>query len=204
MPKTTKYFKDMHGYIYTLPSDKRLALRWYSEDGKWNDGSLGYAWSNEELRRMKAVEITEQDALKHMGLTAFPGTEPPTPKSKLPEHTPTPWYFVPTGDRMKKKYCQPFGVTTYEKNPTLIAGVFGDVRGGESVAKTNAHHIVHCVNNHDALVEALGIAESALKAVIDKWSPNSIFNHLCDVAEAAKAHRIVSETLANAHTKEGL
>lgn len=69
------------------------------------------------------------------------------------KHTELPWNAVTTGSRMRG-YGQPYAIA--ENNaPNLIAGVFGDVRGGGPVAEANAEYIVLCVNSHAKLVEAL-------------------------------------------------
>ena len=71
------------------------------------------------------------------------------------KHTPGPWNSAPTGSNMRDKYTQPFGVATYEKNPTLIAGCFGDVRGGIDAAEANARLIAAAPQLLEALKDAL-------------------------------------------------
>ena len=54
-------------------------------------------------------------------------------------HTPGPWNFCTTGPVMKG-YQQPYAIAQIgERN--LIAGAFGDVRGGEEIAHANARLI---------------------------------------------------------------
>jgi hypothetical protein len=57
----------------------------------------------------------------------------------MAEFTPGPWTAAPTGEAMRG-YSQPFGVASVA-DPTLVAGVFGDVRGGEEAARANARLI---------------------------------------------------------------
>lgn len=48
-----------------------------------------------------------------------------------------PWIYTTTGPVMRG-YQQPFAIAQ-ESTANLIAGVFGDVRGGVEVAEANAH-----------------------------------------------------------------
>lgn len=65
------------------------------------------------------------------------------------KHTPGPWAYGPTGETMQR-YSQPFGIIEHgTKN--LIAGVFGDVKGGEKTAKANAKLISQAPAMLDAL-----------------------------------------------------
>ncbi len=59
---------------------------------------------------------------------------------KRPNITPGPWNDASTGEKMRKEYSQPYGVAQLGV-PNLIAGVFGDGRGGEDAAKANAKAI---------------------------------------------------------------
>jgi len=52
-------------------------------------------------------------------------------------HTPGPWDHYPTGPRMRDMYQQPFCITQ-RWLPNMIAGIFGDGRGGLDAAKVNA------------------------------------------------------------------
>lgn len=70
------------------------------------------------------------------------------------KHTPTPWIFTLSGMRMRDDYSQPVAIAQHGFG-NLIAGVFGDVRGGEPVAKANAADIVRAVNAHDDLIAAV-------------------------------------------------
>jgi hypothetical protein len=81
------------------------------------------------------------------------------------EHTPTPWGFYNTGEVMKG-YCQPFAISQ-ELSANMVAGIFGDVEGGEDTAKANAEFIVRACNSHYELLEALEIALDAVKKYPD-------------------------------------
>ncbi len=73
-----------------------------------------------------------------------------------------PWLFAPSGPRMAEAYSQPFAI--YEAlNENLIAGVFGDVRGGESVARANAALLAHSFNVLPEVVEELTRLRDSLK-----------------------------------------
>ena len=54
--------------------------------------------------------------------------------------TPGPWDWSITGSVMSDKYTQPYGVADHT-GFNLVAGCFGDVRGGKDVAKANARLI---------------------------------------------------------------
>lgn len=54
--------------------------------------------------------------------------------------TPGPWVYTPAGRTMADSYSQPFAIAQDEK-PNLIAGCFGDVRGGVETAEANARLI---------------------------------------------------------------
>ncbi len=69
------------------------------------------------------------------------------------QHTPTPWKSATSGANMRENYSQPFAVFQGEAN--LVAGVFGDVRGGQGAARANAEFIVRAVNSHAELLMAL-------------------------------------------------
>lgn len=73
------------------------------------------------------------------------------------KHTPGPWHHGTTGERMRDEYSQPFCVTQYGK-ANLIAGVFGDVQGGEDVAQANAHLLAAAPD----LLAALEVCETVL------------------------------------------
>jgi hypothetical protein len=55
-------------------------------------------------------------------------------------------------------YSQPFAIGEHMK-PNLIAGCFGDVRGGEEVAMANARLIAAAPDLLEALKEALALAD---------------------------------------------
>jgi hypothetical protein len=68
--------------------------------------------------------------------------------------TPIPWLWTYSGPVMSGKYHQPIAIAQYDAE-NLIAGCFGDVKGGEPVAIANAKLIVRAVNCHEELVAAL-------------------------------------------------
>lgn len=65
------------------------------------------------------------------------------------EITRGPWVYAPTGDVMRG-YSQPFGIAEIGK-ANLVAGVFGDVKGGEPTAEANARLIAASPTMYDAL-----------------------------------------------------
>lgn len=69
------------------------------------------------------------------------------------DRTPTPWLMAPTGRKLQGQ-TQPFAIAE-TGTFNLIAALFGDVKGGEEVAKANAAFVVRCVNSHADLVAAL-------------------------------------------------
>ena len=77
----------------------------------------------------------------------------------MTEHTPTPWGCGVAGRNMQEKYAQSRAV--YQQGAAnLVAGCFGDVRGGEAVAKANSEFIVRAVNAHNDLLAACKAAIS--------------------------------------------
>ena len=58
-------------------------------------------------------------------------------------------------------YNLPWYVGTSEGRRTIL-----DKKRGFPLVQTNAEYIVHCVNNHDALVSALTLAERFIAAVV--------------------------------------
>lgn len=72
-------------------------------------------------------------------------------------HTPGPWLSTSTGEVMRG-YSQPFAISQ-SGQPNLVAGVFGDVEGGEEVAKANARLITAAPDLLEALADALKYAE---------------------------------------------
>ena len=88
--------------------------------------------------------------------------------------TPGPWEMHgPTGLRMQS-YSQPYAIVgTGEYATTLIAGCFGDTRGGLDAAKANAYLIAAATEMYKLLIEARdkGVSKSWLErrdAVIKK------------------------------------
>lgn len=104
----------------------------------------------------------------------------------MPEHTPTPWGSAPTGN-MATDYSQPFAI--YAKGePSLVAGCFGDTRGGIEAAAANAAFIVKAVNCHDELMAAARRVLDGLNARIDAASaanePVPVFDGIADLRAA--------------------
>jgi hypothetical protein len=109
--------------------------------------------------RPQTLEVSHNFRARDLALAALPPRPPrapaaPTPvrltarqlfgtdrpaDTTTPKHTPGPWASGPTGNVMKG-YSQPFAVVQ-RGEANLVAGVFGDVRGGEAVAKANARLI---------------------------------------------------------------
>lgn len=80
----------------------------------------------------------------------------------MSKHTLGPWNSVPSGPIMRENYSQPFAISE-QMRPNLIAGCFGDVSGGEIVARANARLIAACPEMYEALKEA--IADIELSAI---------------------------------------
>jgi hypothetical protein len=83
-------------------------------------------------------------------------------------HTPVPWQFAPTGKVMTDSYSQPFGVAEAGTG-NLVAGVFGDVKGGKEVAEANARLIAAApdlLGTLQTIVDGLG--EFLKPAELDK------------------------------------
>jgi len=72
--------------------------------------------------------------------------------------TARPWIHATAGLNMTKNYSQPYAIAE-AGYANLIAGVFGDVKGGEEAAKANAALIVRAVNEYDALCKVAETAE---------------------------------------------
>lgn len=99
------------------------------------------------------------------------------------KHSPTPWKTGMTGSKMQS-YGQPFAILQRDEE-NLIAGVFGDVRGGREVSEANAEHICHCVNTHAQLVEALEHLASVNISTTDHQKNTMAFLAARDFAAAA-------------------
>ena len=78
----------------------------------------------------------------------------------MSKHTPGPWVHSITGSRMTDEYSQPFAVFQ-EGHSNMIAGVFGDVSGGEEVARENARLIAAAPDLLEALKGVLRVADRA-------------------------------------------
>ena len=104
-------------------------------------------------------------------------------------HTSGPWMWTTTGPHMADDYTQPYAISEHGK-ANLIAGVFGDVQGGDDIAQANAEFIVRACNAHDDLL-------AALKTVIANHCPNDrVFCGSCSAARdiIAKAEGRSPET----------
>ena len=62
-------------------------------------------------------------------------------------------------------YSQPYGVTQVG-HANMVAGVFGDVRGGEATAEANARLIAAAPELAEALSEAAGRYKGTLDALL--------------------------------------
>lgn len=93
-------------------------------------------------------------------------------------HTPGPWMHATAGATMRG-YSQPFAIAEHGKS-NLIAGCFGDVKGGEEVAEANARLISAAPDLLEAGVTLCDAVErylnddddgsvGALRNAQDKW-----------------------------------
>ena len=87
-----------------------------------------------------------------------------------PQHSPTPWFLSWEDGK--------YGVVGSDTEGKCVCTVFNDGGEREPTRKANAKHIVHCVNNHDALVEALEAAEGHLEycGYGDRWESSCAHN----------------------------
>ena len=81
--------------------------------------------------------------------------------SHTPTHTPTPWCY-----RKAAKHLHIEGTHAGYGRRIATVPYVGDSTGWTSAA--NAAHIVHCVNTHDALVEALRSSFATLNGLRDQ------------------------------------
>tara|TARA_R110000822_G_scaffold38988_2_gene107533 strand:+ start:2262 stop:2603 length:342 start_codon:yes stop_codon:yes gene_type:complete len=86
-----------------------------------------------------------------------------------PQHTPGPWL-------VENKTVYALNVSDTNRFSALIQGGFinqsrdgGFERTSEGELLANARHIVHCVNNHDALIEALLDAKAQITYLQSKF-----------------------------------
>lgn len=79
------------------------------------------------------------------------------------KHTPGPWWHGPSGPIMEG-YSQPFAVAQ-RGTANLVAGVFGDVRGGKNTAEANARLIAAAPE----LLTALNLHLEFLKSLPPGW-----------------------------------
>lgn len=89
---------------------------------------------------------------------------------------------------MADEYTQPFIIVEHHRPTNLIAGIFGDVAGGDETAKANAAHIVKCVNNYEALVNLLTLIHNDLES-------GYIANHSAAAEYARRRHELEIDKL---------
>lgn len=70
------------------------------------------------------------------------------------KHTPGPWMWTVAGPHMADDYTQPYAIAEHGK-ANLIAGVFGDVKGGDETARANALLITAAPDLKHGCTEAL-------------------------------------------------
>ena len=73
-------------------------------------------------------------------------------------HTPGPWMFTASGEVMHR-YTQPFAIAQFGE-ANLVAGVFGDVRGGTEAAEANARLIALAPEMFDIVRTVVMICDS--------------------------------------------
>ncbi len=95
------------------------------------------------------------------------------------KHTPGPWRSYVSGANMQG-YQQPFAIAQ-QGEPNLIAGCFGDVRGGEQVAQANAALIASA----PCLLESLQLAVVTIERLALRHGPFSSVDGTLSVARAA-------------------
>lgn len=93
------------------------------------------------------------------------------------QHTPGPWAAAPTGEIMRG-YSQPYCVAELGSTD-LIAGCFGDIKGGEEVAKANARLIAAAPDMLDEL-EAARKMIIALALDLSAAAPEAINVRIAD------------------------
>lgn len=98
------------------------------------------------------------------------------------KYTKAPWVFATTGETMQG-YSQPYAVAQ-EGKANLIAGIFGDVNGGEVTAKANAKLIAAAPE----LLEALQLITKGInnKGWFDKVPEKSIEKALLAIKKATE------------------
>lgn len=104
------------------------------------------------------------------------------------EHTKTPWHYQENADA--------YTHIIRGENDVYILGLSQKYGGTD---EANARHIVHCVNMHDELVEALRIVSEGFNTLFDNrndWTPVELDKHMSDLQQVA------SDALATAQ-KEG-
>lgn len=78
--------------------------------------------------------------------------------SDQPKPTDGPWDYAHTGTRMRNEYRQPLAIVQ-KGTGNMIAGVFGDVRGGPDVALANAKLLNAAPDLLEALRGVLRVAD---------------------------------------------
>ena len=94
----------------------------------------------------------------------------------MAEHTPTPWDLVPSTEHHGPYITSDFGSTICDLYTMSHPGEPSTANGGRSapvhfmaeMAEANARHIVHCVNVHDDLIDAV-------EAVLHDWHSETGF-----------------------------
>ena len=102
------------------------------------------------------------------------------------EHlTPGHWNMGGTGSTMSEGYSQPFGIVQ-TGTANLVAGIFGDGRGGEDAAKANAAFIAasrsFTPKGAQAVLDLIAYIEEECR--ID--TPQETINRLCTTWEESK------------------
>lgn len=86
--------------------------------------------------------------------------------------TPGEWFKARSGKRMSADYSQPFGLLAeHDGNHCIVAGLFGDTRGGEPSAGANAALIVAARNSLPAMlteIRELRAENARLKDALDE------------------------------------
>ena len=80
-------------------------------------------------------------------------------------HTPTPWAFCENADtdNTETNFVSLYGVGEVRENITNLLKWYEPEK-----AIANAAHIVRCVNAHDALVEALKLAQAEIATLMPR------------------------------------
>lgn len=79
--------------------------------------------------------------------------------------TPGKWHYAPTG-KVMQGYSQPYGIMQ-EGYENLVAGVFGDVKGGKEVAEANARLIAAAPTMYDFVKRYADGGDLSAKQIIN-------------------------------------